>query len=177
MRILGVDPGLQTTGYGVIRVGARDATLMEGGVVRGGSASRAMEQRLTAIYGGIAEVLADHSPEALALEKVYTHYRYPATAVAMAHARGVIVLAAADKGVPVFDYAATHVKLALAGSGAATKVQVQRAVKDRLGLSSVPEPNDVADALALAICHWQTAASRQVAQQAARMARAGRGAG
>jgi crossover junction endodeoxyribonuclease RuvC len=112
---------------------------------------------LVTLYEGIREVVAEYNPEALALEELYSHYAHPITAVLMGHARGVVCLAAAQSGIPVFDYASTKVKHSMVGSGRASKAQVQRAVQARLNLSQVPEPNDVADALALALCHWQMA--------------------
>ena len=163
MSILGVDPGLNTTGYGLIVVRGVAVALKEGGTITTGPPSIPIERRLASLYSGVQEVLAEHRPEALALEQVYSHYRYPATAVMMGHARGVIALAAALANVPVFNYAATQVKLALSGSGRATKVQIQRSIQARLGLDLPPEPNDVADALALAICHWQMSTGAAIA--------------
>ena len=129
--------------------------LREGGIIQGGPSSIPIEQRLVTLYDGIQEVVAEYSPDALALEEIYSHYAYPNTAILMGHARGVVCLAAAQNGIPVFNYASTKVKNSLAGSGRASKVQVQRAIQARLNLSQVPEPNDVADALAMALCHWQ----------------------
>lgn len=157
MSILGVDPGLNTTGYGLIEVRGGTVALKEGGTITSGPSSTPIEQRLASLYSGVQEVLAEHRPEAMALEQVYSHYRYPATAMIMGHARGVIALAAALAKVPVFSYTSTQVKLAISGNGSATKVQIQRSIQARLGLDRPPEPNDVADALALAICHWQMA--------------------
>ena len=155
MILLGVDPGLLRMGYGVIEVEGMRVRLKEGGVIRGGSSSIPLERRLVTLYDGICEVVSEYSPDALALEEIYSHYAYPNTAVLMGHARGVVCLAASQKGILVFNYASTKVKHALAGSGRATKMQVQKAIMSRLNLSKIPEPNDVSDALALAICHWQ----------------------
>ncbi|MBI2856056.1 MAG: crossover junction endodeoxyribonuclease RuvC [Chloroflexi bacterium] len=152
---MGVDPGLLTTGYGVIEALGSKLCLVEGGVVHGGDSSLPVEERLASLYSGIHEVLAVHNPQALALEELYSHYDHPTTAVLMGHARGAICLAAAHSGVPVFSYASTQVKSSLAGNGRATKAQMQRAIQARLGLSHLPEPHDVADALAIAVCHWQ----------------------
>ena len=166
MNILGVDPGLQTTGYGVIRVQGNRLSLLEGGTIQCGSSSSALEERLASLYEGLNEALSEYRPGALALEEVYSHYAYPATAVIMGHARGVICLAAAHSEVPVFSYASTRVKQCLAGNGRAAKAQVQRAIQARLGLSEPPEPDDVSDALALAICHWQMAAGADMTLKA-----------
>jgi crossover junction endodeoxyribonuclease RuvC len=153
MRILGIDPGLNTTGYGVIEISDRQISLLEGGVIRPGSTDDALEVRLSFLYDGITEVLGRFSPESLAMEELYSHYEHPTTAILMGHARGVICLAAAKSGVPVFSYAATQIKSVLTGSGRASKEQMQMAIVARLGLKELPQPHDIADALAVAICH------------------------
>jgi crossover junction endodeoxyribonuclease RuvC len=157
MRILGVDPGLVTTGYGVVEFVRRNPHLVEAGVVRT-EPSLPLEMRLETLYEGIMEVFRECQPEAMALEEVYSRYEYPKTAILMGHARGVICLAAAHAGVPIFSYAASHVKSVITGSGNASKQQVQRMIQARLDLSRIPRPNDVADALAVAVCHGNLAA-------------------
>jgi crossover junction endodeoxyribonuclease RuvC len=152
MRILGIDPGLNTTGYGVIEIAGRQVRLVEAGVVRG-KTKGSLAARLTEIHDGVADVLASLKPEAMALEKLYSHYDRPTTAILMGHARGVIVLAAAQAGIDVHDYAATQVKKTLTGNGRAPKTQMQDAIRRELRLSKTPEPPDVADALAIALCH------------------------
>lgn len=159
MRVMGVDPGLVTTGYGVIEVSRGATLLVAAGVVQGGANHRPLEERLLALHQGVLAIIRDHGPEAVALEEVYSHYDHPATAVLMGHARGVICLAAARCGVPIFSYAATHIKSSLVGSGHASKAQMQRMVQMRLKLAELPEPHDVADALALALCHSAIAES------------------
>ena len=159
MRILGIDPGLVTTGYGVIETSDREIELLEGGTVTTGSAEDPLEARLARLYDGIAEVLNEFHPEALALEELYSHYEHPPTAILMGHARGVICLAAAKSNTPVFSYPATQIKLALTGNGRAPKETVQRAIQARLKLKQVPDPHDVADALAVAICHYSVVSS------------------
>lgn len=156
MRILGIDPGLNTTGYGVIELAGRQVRLVEAGVVRG-RARGDLPARVREIHEGVADVLRALKPAALALEKLYAHYDRPTTAILMGHARGVIVLAAAQAGVPVFDYAATQVKKTLTGAGRAPKSQIQEAIRRELRLAKPPEPPDVADALAIALCHGWTA--------------------
>ncbi|MBI4496772.1 MAG: crossover junction endodeoxyribonuclease RuvC [Chloroflexi bacterium] len=153
MLVLGVDPGLNVTGYGVLETTPRGVLLVEGGVVRTGRSSRPLEQRLQLIYQGIAAVLAEFHPEALALEDLYAHRTRPVTAISMAYARGVVCLAAADHQVPVFTYTASQVKSHLTGQGRATKEQVQRMVQVVLRLPEPPRPADVADALAVALYH------------------------
>jgi|GEM_PF-351490 len=151
-RVLGIDPGLNTTGYGVIAICPRGPALIEGGVIRGGRG--AFGARLDRLYAGLVDVLAEHRPQVMGLEDLFSHYQRPKTAVLMGHARGVLMLAAAKAGVPVTSYLPTKVKLTLTGSGRANKVQMQAAVTRELSLATVPEPHDVADALAIAICHY-----------------------
>jgi len=152
IRILGIDPGLNITGYGVLEVGNGSPRLCEAGIVRGKSRG-SLTGRLVEIHDGVAEVIASFQPAAMALEELFSHYGRPRTAILMGHARGVICLAAARAGVPVVHYSATQVKKMLTGSGRASKSQVQRAIQHELGLSQLPEPPDVADALAIALCH------------------------
>ncbi len=157
MRILGIDPGLNTTGYGVVEVVDRQVRLVEAGVVRG-KTKGSLTARVQEIHDGVADVIRTLQPEALALEKLYAHYDRPTTAILMGHARGVIVLAAAQAGIAVHDYAATQVKKTLTGNGRAPKSQMQDAIRRELRLSKTPEPPDVADALAIALCHaWSRA--------------------
>jgi len=155
MRILGIDPGLNTTGYGVLEITDRRPRLVEAGIVRGTSRA-SVTARVNEIHAGIADVIKSLQPEVMALEKLYTHYDRPTTAILMGHARGVICLAAAQGGVCVADYAATQVKKTLTGNGRAPKTQIQLAIQRELGLSTMPEPADVADALAIAFCHFCT---------------------
>jgi crossover junction endodeoxyribonuclease RuvC len=156
MRILGVDPGLNTTGYGVIEITPEGVRLCEAGIVRG-KAKASLPARVHEIHGGLIETIESLRPDAMALEQLYSHYERPRTAILMGHARGVICLAAAQAGVPVEHYAATQVKKILTGNGRAPKRQVQLAVQRELRLASAPEPPDVADALALALCHFYIA--------------------
>ena len=163
MRIMGIDPGLQRTGYGVIdQIDTHRYRLVEGGVVSTES-DWLLEQRLSAIFEGIAEVIAEFQPDIAVVEKLYSKYRHPRTAILMGHARGVIYLAAARSCVEVAAYPASQVKKSLTGNGRATKAQVAAMVTNLLGLDETPSPADVTDALALAICHV-----RPVAQQPGR---------
>ena len=149
--ILGIDPGLNTTGYGVIDVSTGKVRLLEAGIVRSRAGELAL--KVQEIYTGVREVIEMFSPDVMAMEELYTHYDRPTTAILMGHARGCICLAAAQSGMEVVSYGATKVKKLLTGSGRATKDQVQRAVKLELGLDQYPDPPDVADAIALALCH------------------------
>src|SRR5262245_60080988 len=152
MRILGIDPGLNTTGYGVLEFASKQPLLVEAGVVRS-KASGSLAERVKEIHTGVADVIAGLNPEALAIEELYSHYERPTTAILMGHARGVIVLAAADAGIPVVNYPATQIKKTITGNGHAAKWQMQEAVRRELNLPALPEPPDVADALAIAMCH------------------------
>ena len=151
-RILGIDPGLNITGYAVIESNGKTVKLCEAGVVRGGSGG-SLTERIADVYKGISEVIAELRPQAMAVEELYSHYDRPRTAILMGHARGVVCLAASQADIPVTNYAATQVKKILTGSGRASKAQVQRAIQLELGLGKPPEPPDVADALAIAVCH------------------------
>ncbi len=150
-RILGIDPGLNTTGYGVIEVEGGKVRLCEAGIVRS-RAKASIESRLDEIFTGVQEVIETHKPELMALEQLFSHYERPRTAILMGHARGVICLAAGQAGIEVVHYEPTRVKKVMTGNGRAPKHQIQLAVKLQLGLPSIPEPSDVADALAIAIC-------------------------
>lgn len=153
LRILGIDPGLNTTGYGVIETGDRGIKLVEAGVVRGKTRG-SLEGRLQEIHEGVADVIASLQPGVLAIEQLYSHYERPRTAILMGHARGVIILAASLAGIPTRHYAATQVKRMLTGAGRAPKSQMQNAICREFGLLKPPEPPDVADALAIALCHY-----------------------
>jgi crossover junction endodeoxyribonuclease RuvC len=152
MRILGIDPGLNTTGYGVLDFARGKPRLIEAGVVRG-KARGSLAERVEEIHNGIADVIATLKPDVMAIEELYTHYDRPTTAILMGHARGVIVLAAAQAGIPVNHYRATQIKKTITGSGRAPKWQMQEAIRTELSLPTLPEPPDVADALAIALCH------------------------
>ncbi len=154
-RVLGIDPGLNVTGYGVIRFHRQgNLSLVEAGVLRGGDARRPLGDRLLALRDGLTEVIDSLRPDAVAVEDLYSHYQRPRTAILMGHARGVLWLTAADRQRPIFHYSATRVKRVLTGNGRASKSQVQRAIAGLLALPDVPEPPDVADALAIAACHY-----------------------
>jgi crossover junction endodeoxyribonuclease RuvC len=147
-----VDPGLNVTGYGVLEIGPAGVSLCEAGVVR--SKSRAsLAERVRQIHEGIVDVVGTLHPEVMALEQLYSHYQRPRTSILMGHARGVICLAAAQANLVVHSYSATQVKKILTGNGRAPKAQMQQAIRRELALSELPEPADVADALAIALCH------------------------
>lgn len=151
-RILGIDPGLNITGYGVLDVAKMQPNLVEAGVVRS-TPRQSLVQRVHEIHTGVTEVIETLQPSCLAIEELYSHYERPRTAILMGHARGVICLAATQAGIPVVHYAATQVKKILTGNGRAPKSQVQLAIQRELGLDAPPDPPDIADALAIALCH------------------------
>ena len=155
MRVCGVDPGLEITGYGVIDVAGNQLTLVTTGVFRT-SASDLLTTRLKEMYDQVLGLLASTTPDLMVLEELYSQYKHPTTAIMMGHVRGVIVLAAAARGVPLQQYGPTHVKKAVTGHGHARKEQTQRMVQALLGLAKPPEPDDATDALAIAIAHAHT---------------------
>ena len=150
-RILGIDPGLNTTGYAVIDVEGGDVRLCEAGIIRS-KPRESIEARLREIHEGVSEIIASQSPREVALEQLFSHYQRPRTAILMGHARGVICLAAGLADLPVKHYEPTRVKKVMTGNGRAPKHQIQLAVKLQLRLSTLPEPADVADAMAIALC-------------------------
>jgi crossover junction endodeoxyribonuclease RuvC len=112
-----------------------------------------LSARLKEVFEGVSDVIASLKPTALAIEELYSHYERPKTAILMGHARGVICLAAEQAGLSIRSYAATQIKLLLTGNGRAPKSQMQRAICHEFGLAAPPEPPDVADAMAIALCH------------------------
>lgn len=152
MIILGVDPALAITGYGVIQAKGASLALIEAGIIET-KAKESTPQRLNRLYQGILKLISDTRCDCLVLEKIYSHYKHPATACILGQARGVICLAAAAKDMPFFEYAATRVKKSIVGKGLASKAQVQRMVSQTLGLKTLSSYMDVTDALALAIAH------------------------
>jgi len=157
--ILGIDPALRTTGYGAIERRNGRVLLVEAGVVvpnvRG-----TLEQRLHELHAGISEVIAQTQPSLIVIEELYTTYKNPRTALLMSHARGVLCLAGAQAGVAVHTLGHARVKRALVGSGSARKEQVNAMVTQLLGLRRPPKPNDVSDALALALAFLNVVAHR-----------------
>ena len=152
MRILGVDPGLRCTGYGLIDHTPEGTQLLEGGVVRT-DGDAALEVRLATIASAIRAVLTEHDPDVMVVEQVHAKYKNPQTAILMGHARGVALLAAAERGLEVASYPASLVKRSLTGHGRASKEQVAAMVAHLLELPTPPQPDDVTDALALCLCH------------------------
>lgn len=146
--ILGIDPGLERTGYAVIDARAR--RVIDAGIVRTDTKS-SLASRLADIHAGLAEVLDEHSVSLMAVEDLYAHYKHPRTAILMGHARGTVLLLAAQRGIAVKSLPATLIKKTMTGSGRASKPQIQRAMMATLGLKQMPEPPDVADAMAIGL--------------------------
>ena len=124
--------------------------LLEAGVIRGRS-KKTLPERIHEIYVGLEEIVNQFKPDAMGLEELYSFYKRPRTAILMGHARGAIILAAANAGIPVYSYSATRIKKVVTGSGQATKSQMQRAIMREFNLTEIPKPPDVADALGIAL--------------------------
>ena len=166
IRILGIDPGLRTTGYGAIECAGESARILEAGIITP-SVRAPLEARLAQLHGELCAVLEGTRPDVMVVEELWSGYKNPTTAVLMGHARGVICLAAHAHGVRLRHLVHSHVKRALTGSGAARKEQVKRVVMLHLELRTAPQPDDVSDALALAL------ALANIERTELRLARAG----
>ena len=152
MRILGIDPGLHTTGYGFIEGEGLGVRLIEAGFIRTNPKDN-LPVRLGHIHRAVNKIIRKFKPEVLVLEKLYAHWKHPTTAYILGYARGMVCLAAEENNIEVFEYAATRIKKALVGNGHASKLQMQRMIQGLLSLKTMPEPPDVSDALALCIGH------------------------
>lgn len=150
IRVLGLDPGIAIMGYGVIEDNDGDLTAIEYGALTT-PAKQATSQRLRCLYEGVITIIARHKPAEVAVELFVA--RNLRTALMVGQARGVALLAAANKGLPVYEYTPLQVKQRVSGYGRGEKRQVQEMVRIQLGLDCLPEPDDAADALAVAICH------------------------
>ncbi len=151
MKILGIDPGTATTGFGVIEKQGGKVTFIDAGVILT-PADQPMPERLSEIYNGLNELLDEYRPDCMAVELLYFASNVT-TAITVGQARGVVLLAAAEHAVAVAEYTPLQVKQAITGYGRATKKQMQEMVKMMLGLSGIPKPDDAADGLAIAITH------------------------
>jgi crossover junction endodeoxyribonuclease RuvC len=168
VRVLGIDPGLRLTGYGCIEVRGLDCDLVEAGVIRlttnkpgKGTSTRgrtaadgagSVSSRLTELDRDFRAVLKRLAPDVVAVESIFAHYKHPATAIVMGHARGVLLLAIRAAGVGLIELKPNAVKKSLTGHGHADKGAMQRAIQTRFALDAPPRPPDVADALAIALC-------------------------
>lgn len=151
MIICGVDPGLITSGYAVLVATGETFAIRDAGICRTDT-SAPLADRLAQIDHDFSEIFEQFKPTAVGVEELYAHYKHPRTAILMGHARGVILAAAARENVTTYNFAATRVKRYLTGNGHATKAQMQRAIMTTFNLNTPPEPADVADALAIALC-------------------------
>ena len=154
MKILGIDPGYAIVGYGIIESENGRFHPLDCGVL---TTPQDMEfpKRLKSLYDGMSLLLLKQKPDVVAVEKLYFNTNVT-TAIAVGHARGVLILAAENAGIPVFEYTPLQIKQAITGSGRADKIQMQTMVKMLLGLAAIPKPDDAADALAVALCHGQS---------------------
>ena len=155
MSILGVDPGLTATGYGIMDAGPPRLRLIAAGAIRP-VRSQPLAERLGCIHASLSQLIIRYHPETVVLEKLFTHHAHVTTAALMAHARGVACLAAQEHGLPLAEYSPTHVKKSLTGNGAASKDQVARMVGQWLQHTDPSWSADAPDALALAIVHAHT---------------------
>ncbi|APZ43386.1 crossover junction endodeoxyribonuclease RuvC [Acidihalobacter ferrooxydans] len=164
MRILGIDPGSRVTGYGVIDSDGRSSRHVASGCIRLGAGE--LPPRLGRIFTEVGDLVAEYAPQALAVEKVFMA-KNAASALVLGHARGAAMTACVQAGLEVFEYAPRAVKLAVVGSGAADKAQVQHMMRMLLGLTRAPAA-DAADALAVALCHAHTHSTRSAVSRVAR---------
>lgn len=151
MRILGVDPGTMVIGYGIVENDKGDCCTIDFGSLKL-SSKDSFPLRLKKIYDGISAIIVQHQPDEFAIEDLF-YAANAKVAIKMGHARGVAILAAVNHQLPMSEYTPREIKQSVVGNGAASKEQVQRMIKQLLNLSSVPEPLDASDALAVALCH------------------------
>ncbi|NQU66477.1 MAG: crossover junction endodeoxyribonuclease RuvC [Candidatus Marinimicrobia bacterium] len=153
MNILGIDPGLTQTGYGIIQVTGTQTTMVDYGIIKP-NAKETLPQRLITIFNDVAEIIEKYTPSVMAIEDIFYGKNIRSTLM-LGHARGAALLAAAQQKIPIYEYSPRKVKQALTGNGNAHKQQVQFMVKSVLQLADIPQPQDASDALALCLCHTQ----------------------
>jgi crossover junction endodeoxyribonuclease RuvC len=156
--VLGIDPGTAITGYGLVHENDEGLALVECGVITT-PADQPLPQRLQTIYRGLTAIIGQHRPDQVAVEELFFS-RNVRTALSVGQARGVVLLAAAEAGLPLHEYKPLEVKQTVAGYGGADKRQVQEMVRLLLRLEEIPEPDDAADAVAVAVCHIHSARMR-----------------
>jgi len=150
MRILGIDPGFKATGYGCIEIDQRSITLIETGTIEP-KQKDLLQNRIQKIHAILGGLIDEHRPQVLVLEKLYAHYKHPATASKLGHVRGVICLLCAQKNIELAEYSVKRIRKSLTGNGNATKVQTKRTVADLLRIDESKLTLDASDALALAL--------------------------
>lgn len=161
MRILGIDPGLDITGYGVVEKTETTPAVIEAGIIRT-SYREPLEKRLIIIYSQITDLIEETKPSICVVEELYSHYKHPMTAILMGHARGAVLFCCSQKNLKIVGYPAKTVKRAVTGNGNASKVQVQRVVNRLLNVKEANRPVDVTDALALCLTHLHHAGKSRV---------------
>lgn len=154
MKILGIDPGYAIVGYGLVEYNNNRFSPLDCGVLTTPQ-EMPFPKRLKSLYDSASFLIAENKPDVIAIETLFFNTNVT-TAIAVGHARGVLILAAENAGIPLFEYTPLQIKQAITGYGRADKVQMQQMVKMLLGLAAVPKPDDAADALAVAICHGQS---------------------
>ena len=167
MRILGIDPGLDRTGYGIVDQHTGGFRLVEAGLIRTRS-GQPLADRLAIVSNQLQKIISQHKPKFVAVEDLYSYYKTPKPAILMGHVRGIILELAARMDLPVASYLPTRIKQAIVGAGHATKQQVARLVQVRLGLKETQVPADVTDALAVALCHADAGSALKIKAALAR---------
>jgi crossover junction endodeoxyribonuclease RuvC len=172
VKIFGIDPGSERTGYGCVEsTGSRHRLVICGCLAAPAAAT--FPDKLRSIHAGLATLLERHRPDCVAIENIF-HARNVRSALKLGHARGIALLAASEAGLEVIEYAPAEIKRAVVGYGRAEKHQIQQMVKLLLGLDAVPTPHDAADALAVAICHLHTSSSALSSQPASQRPKSAR---
>jgi crossover junction endodeoxyribonuclease RuvC len=154
-RYLGIDPGLNRTGYALLERTSAGPILLEGGIIQS-TTSSTLHERVHEIGTGVREVLDELQPGVVAIEQVFSHRQNLRTALVLAQARGAILMCVVDTGIPVIHYSPTEIKRLLTGNGRAPKTQIQQVIQRELRLDQLPEPHDVADASAVALCLYHS---------------------
>jgi len=164
MKVLGIDPGTVVMGYGVIEGEDNDVTLVEYGAIRTGNKS-GIGDKLSLLYRELSKVIKEFQPDAVAVEQPFVGKNI-SSALAVGRAQAVAILVAANAAIPSFEYTPAQVKQRVANYGASSKEQIQEMVRLQLGLATVPEPSDAADALAVALCHFHELHLNQLLENA-----------
>lgn len=159
MKILGIDPGLRITGYGLIECKDSKIKLLEAGVIKP-KEKDTLENRLSKIYGNLDDIVTEYKPEVMVIEKLYTHYQHPTTACLLGHVRGVIYLLCAKRSLRLAEHSVKRIRKAVIGSGAASKMQTQGMVAHILKVDAGKLTPDASDALALALGYAQITSSK-----------------
>ncbi len=155
MIIIGIDPGLLITGYGILKSDGVKIGVLEAGIIKTNVKDN-FESKLDEIFSEVGKVIKQYKPDYIAIEELYSHYAHPKTAIIMGHARGMVFLQASQSKIPIVSYASTRIKKSLTGNGRATKSQMRKMIKSTLNLKDELFSPDTADALAAAVCHHNT---------------------